>query len=301
MVNLEHLQPATRILAMQSANKRLASLNVEHWIGYSRAQQILAQLESLIATEPNKLRPQNLLIVGPSNNGKTMIAEKFFRAHPAGMSANKECENIPVLKIQMPAAATVSKMYTAFMMALGAPVGLNGRHDFREMLTLKLIRDVGVRMLIIDEIHNLLSANAQWQREVLNFLRFLGNELRIPIVGMGMRDAYLVIRSDDQLENRFHPMLLPLWEYSEEFVRLIASFESILPLRESSNLAALPLCEVILRRSEGTIGEIASLLNNATRATIQRGEKRICIATLEQESVYQSPSLRRRLIEKELR
>lgn len=40
-------------------------------------------------------------------------------------------------------------------------------------------------------------------------LRFLGNELKIPIVGDGTRDAYLAIRSDDQLENRFAPFVLP--------------------------------------------------------------------------------------------
>ncbi len=37
----------------------------------------------------------------------------------------------------------------------------------------------------------------------LNLIRFLGNQLRIPLVGVGTREAYLAIRSDDQLENRF--------------------------------------------------------------------------------------------------
>lgn len=300
MVTLEHLQPVVRILAMQDIAKRLAQFNIGHWIGYSRAQQILTKLETLITTEPGKIRPHNMLIVGPSNNGKTMIAEKFRRAHPSGMADDKEHENIPVLMIQMPAGATVSRIYTALILELGAPIGLHHRHDFREMLTLRLMRSVGVRILIIDEFHNLLSANMQRQREVLNFIRFLGNELRIPIVGMGIREAYLAIRSDDQLENRFHPQMLPKWEYGEEFVRLLASFESILPLREPSHLAAAPLCELILRRSEGTIGEIASLLNHTTRTALQNKEERIFFSTLDQVA-YQPPSVRRRMIEKELR
>lgn len=298
---LNHLQPVTHVLAMQSSAKRLAQFNIEHWIGYSRAQQILAQLESLMINEPGKIRPKNMLIVGPTNNGKTMIAEKFRRAHPSGMSANKEHENISVLMIQMPAGATIARIYTALLLALGTPVGqYHNRRDFCEMLTLKLMRGVNVRVLIIDELHNLLDANAQRQREILNFIRFLGNELRIPIVGMGTREAYLAICSDDQLENRFHPQLLPRWEYSEEFVCLLASFESILPLRKPSNLAIDPLCELILRRSEGTIGEIASLLNHATRTALQMGKEQISVAILEQ-IPYQSPSVRQRLIEKELR
>lgn len=93
---------------------------------------------------------------------------------------------------------------------------------------------------------------------------------------------------------------MPRWEYGEEFVRLLTSFESILPLREPSNLATEPLCELILRRSEGTIGEIASLLNHATRTALQAGKEQISVSILEQ-APYQSPSIRRRLIEKELR
>ncbi|MGA8517497.1 MAG: TniB family NTP-binding protein, partial [Pseudonocardiaceae bacterium] len=42
----------------------------------------------------------------------------------------------------------------------------------------------------------------------LNLIRFLGNELDIPLVGVSTREAYLAIRADDQLENRFEPFVL---------------------------------------------------------------------------------------------
>jgi hypothetical protein len=43
----------------------------------------------------------------------------------------------------------------------------------------------GVKMLVIDELHNLLSGSRSQQRRLLNLLRWLGNELRIPLVGVG--------------------------------------------------------------------------------------------------------------------
>jgi hypothetical protein len=260
---------------MLPSSERLAQLRVERWIGYTRATQALVQFEALFTDEPGKLRPQNLLIVGPSNNGKTMIAEKFRRAHPQRISDNGEHEVIPVVMVQMPAVATVNRLQTALLVTLGTPVGFYGRNDVREALTLRLMRTVGVRLLIIDEVHNLLGATAIRQRELLNLLRFIGNDLRIPIVCLGIRDAYLAIRSDDQLENRFHPLLLPLWEPGEEFARLLASFETVLPLREPSLLSAAPLYELILRRSEGTIGEIAALLASATAAALLQGVEHI--------------------------
>jgi hypothetical protein len=300
MVSLAHLGPEANALAMLPGIERLARLRTERWIGYTRANQALARLETLFSDEPGKLRPQNLLIVGPSNNGKTMIAEKFHRAHPRRVSDDGEHEVIPVLMVQMPAVATANRLHTALQMTLGTPVGFYGRHDLREALTLRLMRTVGVRMLMIDEVHNLLGATAMRQREMLNLLRFIGNDLRIPIVCLGIRDAYLAIRSDDQLENRFHPLLLPLWEAGEEFARLLASFETVLPLREPSHLSTAPLYELILRRSEGTIGEIAALLASATATALLNSEERIDCAVIER-SDYRPPSVRRCMVERELR
>lgn len=300
MVNLDHLHPDYQVVAMQDTSDRLLYLSKERWIGYTRAQHILTRLEKLFVEEPQKIRPQNLLIVGPSNNGKTMIAEKFCRQHQQHNSADSNHEIIPVLMVQMPAEATIGRLYNAILMALGTPVGFYGRHDVREARIIQLMQDVRVQMLMIDEIHNLLGASAKRQREVLNLLRYLGNQLRIPIVCLGIRDAYLAIRTDDQLENRFHPVVLPVWEIGEEFARLLVSFEAILPLREQSYLAEPTLMKLILQRSEGTIGEISRLLTQAAVLTLQKGSERIDKNVIEQAD-YQSPSVRRHLIERSLR
>jgi REP element-mobilizing transposase RayT len=46
-----------------------------------------------------------------------------------------------------------------------------------------------------------------------------------------LQDTYLGICSDDQLENRFEPLILPRWEYGEEYLRLLVSYIKMLPLR----------------------------------------------------------------------
>lgn len=96
---------------------------------------------------------------------------------------------------------------------------------------LSILKRIGTRVLIIDELHNMLAGSSAAQREFLNLLRFLGNEPRIPIVGVGTRDAYLAIRTDPQLENRFNPIILPVWAEGEEFSGLIRSFVATFPLR----------------------------------------------------------------------
>lgn len=57
-----------------------------------------------------------------------------------------------------------------------------------------MLRKIGVRVLVIDELHNILAGNSVDRREFLNLLRFLGNELHIPPVGVGTRDVYLASR-----------------------------------------------------------------------------------------------------------
>jgi hypothetical protein len=43
------------------------------------------------------------------------------------------------------------------------------------------------------------------QRQFLNVIKHLGNELQIPIVAAGTQDAFNAIQTDPQLANRFAP------------------------------------------------------------------------------------------------
>jgi hypothetical protein len=56
----------------------------------------------------------------------------------------------------------------------------------------------------------------------------------------------------------------------------------------------------VLRRSEGTIGEVAALLTAAMEAALLAGEERIGRTALDT-AAYQPPTVRRRLFERELR
>lgn len=47
---------------------------------------------------------------------------------------------------------------------------------------------------MIDELHNLLAGAHAKRAEFLNTLRFLGNELRIPIVGLGTKQAQIAVQ-----------------------------------------------------------------------------------------------------------
>jgi hypothetical protein len=156
-MDMGHLRPETRDLALLPANERLARMPANRWIGYTRASQAITLLEHMLATEPGRIRPRNLLIVGATNNGKTAIAGRFLRDHPQHPSENGEYEIFPVLLVQMPPAPTVGRLYAAILAGLGVPGALHPRSPNREGAALYLLRRVECRMLMIDELQRELA------------------------------------------------------------------------------------------------------------------------------------------------
>lgn len=300
MVDWLHLRPEAREIARLPAAERIAHVEVDRWIGYTAAQGALKRLDQIMVREPGRLRPQNLLLVGPTNNGKTMIAERFRRMHAAQTSACGGHEIMPVVALQMPPEPTIGRMLAALLDGMGSPICPGHPGEARQALAFNILRTCATRMLIIDEFHNLLGATARRQRELLNFVRYLGNELRLPIVCLGTREAWLAIRSDPQLENRFAPYSLPVWSDCRELGRLLASFETCLPLREPSYLASPAMRAEVLRRSEGTIGEIATFVTRAAVAALEAGRERIDEVALDKAG-YSGPSVRRQSLERSMR
>jgi hypothetical protein len=291
---MDHLLHNICEIALLPVEQRIAKLRSEYWIEYTRAQEALYKMEELL-NHPQKIRMPNMLLISPTNNGKSMIVEKFRRKHLPYTSANQDHEVIPVLTVQMPSNPSVRRFYSTILNALGAPVIYNTTAQY-ENIAIKLMKATEVKMLIVDELHNLLAGNNNVQREFLNVLRFIGNTMKISIVGVGIKDAYLAIRSDDQLENRFEPFILPLWQEDNEFSKLLKSIIMVLPLQKYSPLLDTEVRSIILSRSEGIIGEIMTLLTRAACEAIISGQEFIDRAILEK-TKYNSPSERRRLYE----
>ncbi|KQU45852.1 transposase [Rhodococcus sp. Leaf278] len=294
--DLGHLRESVRPLTALDDAERIRLIRSERWIGYPQARTVIDHLESLLSW-PDRQRMPNLLLLGPTNNGKSMIIEKFRRTHPPISLSDRE--QIPVLCMQMPPDPSPGRFYLALLIALGTPTRPRNRVHELEQQALMLLRATGVKMLIIDELHNVLAGRDNVRREFLNVLRFMGNELRIPLVAVGTRDAYLAIRTDPQLENRFHPMTLPVWTNTADTRSLLASFTTSFPLRTPSHLTSPEMTDYLLTRSEGTIGELTTLLTAAAVTAVDSGEEAITSSVLTR-TPYVGPTERRRQLERHL-
>jgi hypothetical protein len=290
-----HLHPSCRAMADESDESRIRRIRTDRWIGYARAEAALVAMEDLL-TFPKRTRMPNLLLVGPTNNGKTMIVEKFRRAHPPVEASTTEdgIAVIPVLKVQMPPGPDERRFFGGILEALGFPHVPSESVSRRQDSALRLLRATGVNLLIIDEVHNLLSGAHVQQRRMLNLLRWLGNELQIPLVAVGTAEALHAIQSDDQLANRFEPVGLPPWRESEEYRQLLSTLEAVLPLRHASHLAKPVLAQKILSAAEGILGEVVAIVTRAAVRAITIGTEAISSKVID-ESGFISPSQRRRV------
>lgn len=254
--------------------QRIARIRRARWIGYTRAQAILTELEDLL-TYPCQPRMPNLLLYGETGNGKTFIINRFVQRHPADDPPEGEAAIVPVLAIQAPPAPSESRLYDALLEALFAPYNSRDPVAKKQFQVLRLLRAVHTRMVIIDELHHALVGAVHQQRVVMNALKYLSNELQIPLVGVGTREAIRAIQADPQLASRFHRVELATWRMGREYHQLLASFERMLPLKRPSQLHKEPLATQLLAMTEGTIGELSTLLKAAAISAVRSGIEHI--------------------------
>lgn len=286
-----HLHQSAVGLMALSEKERIAKIQTPVWIGYPAASKILVRLEELLEY-PKYHRMPNLLITGDTNNGKTMLVNRFCKAHPCDDNPDGEAAIIPVLYIQAPPTPEEGRFYDNILDKIGAPFRPQDRASKKAFQAVKLLKTVGVRLLIIDEIQQILAGSMKKQRAFLNVIKGFGNELKIPIVGVGTREADRAIQTDLQLSNRFDAAFLPRWKSDDNYIRLLLSFEKILPLAQPSGLGEQGLSTKLMSMSEGYIGEIARILVDASVMAIKSGHEKIDVDVLKKIN-WISPSQRR--------
>lgn len=283
MSEYKHLLPDFFHIMGLSSAERLAFLDEPRWIGYDRAKLILDSLNALMI-KPKRPRMPSLLIVGEPNNGKTTIIERFYDLCGKPY-VNDDAEAVkPVILSQAPPSADEKSLYISLLERFFSPYRSSDSTAKLRYQVIHLFRACHVRLLVIDEFHSLLTGTAAKQREVMNAIKLLCNELRIPIVGVGTREAVRVLHSDPQHASRFDVVSLPLWPLNQDFQKLLASFEKVLPLKLPSKLHQPELASAFHAISSGNLGDLHRLLVECAKGAIESGEECITLEMVKDKS-----------------
>lgn len=264
-----HLAKAVAIVADQDDEARIAYIRRDRFVPHQRAEDVLNDLEMLYRTE-DAVRPQGRLIVGRSLMGKSTVFEEFLRNHRASDNPEGDAAIVPVLLVQYPEAASEG-VYPEILAKLNARLPVNAQPRVQRKAAVDLLKSIGIRVLLIDELHNVLEGSANAQRKGLNSIKYLMNELRRPVVCAGTVEVLNAIKSDPQMHSRLKRLPLPLFKDDADFQELLAGFELLLPLRKPSGLADEALSTLIFQIAMGIVGEVADLLNAAAIYAIEEG------------------------------
>jgi Bacterial TniB protein len=262
--------------------RRIATIDRDRWIGYGRAQDAISELERILHSE-RRQRPDNLLIVGASNNGKTAIARRFMARMLPAEDPGAQFSRIPVTMIQAPNGPRIPQLLSAIRAALGHPAGRRESTPRPRQETYRIMLAVGLRHAV-----DRRSARHPWfrrgihargvagdrvgRRRIARLLRDPGDRL-CPTPGRAAREPP---RTDDttQVADRGRRLL---W-------RLLHTFGRRLPLRAPSDLTDPDLAAHILARADGLIGAVTRLSRQAAVEAVRTGHERIDRAMLDRVS-----------------
>jgi replication-associated recombination protein RarA len=271
---LVHLHPGYRKHALLADEERIEWIRSDRYLGYQRADRTLKRLEDLL-NYPTRDRMPCMLLFGAPGMGKTKILTKFQRSHPATVNQGTGVTVMPVVAFQMPPEPDEKSFYQEMLKVLNGAYDTASSAQTLRLVARRLISDLGVRMLMIDEVHAMLSGSARQQRIFLNTIRFLTNDLRIPILCAGTEEARVALVRDQQLADRFEALELKGWKNDAALRTLLAGLSAILPLRNPSNLTDPAVGKRILNMTAGNTGRIFRLIETVAVEAIRNGRERL--------------------------
>ena len=281
------MHPAICQLASADDAIRLQAIRAKRWVTHHPAARVLVMLQEAF-DQPVGDRMENLLLIAESGMGKTMLLRKFQRDHAAAFDAVSGVQPYPVVFTLMPEAPSEEAFFCQILKAVGAPLELSRQRNLLGLreTTFRLLRELGVRMLMIDEINSILVGSARQQRQFLQLLRFLSNELQVAIVCAGVPEARFALLSDPQLRSRVAEVALEPWTTGPALQDFINKLVQSLPLRQPSPVDSLALRRLLIERSGGITLSMCRAIERAGVLAIHHGRERIDLAGLDREEIW---------------
>jgi hypothetical protein len=220
MFKPSHLTDEGANVLAGALDERVYFIQSKRWIAYPKAVHILDHLNKLLK-HPRTTRMPSLIVYGDSGMGKSMLVDKFKADCAAGYATDSTPNPNKVLVVELSGRPTERRLFSQILAAVDAPHSPRASIVDVERGAINTLRDIGVQILVLDEIHNILAGSWREQRIVLNTLRFLSNELKLSLVCFGIMEARDAINGDVQLARRFDAVTLPRWTAGKEFEQLV--------------------------------------------------------------------------------
>ena len=269
----DHLLPQVRGMLERPAEQRIAYVRRDKWLEYAAASVALKAMSDLLA-QPDKVRQRAVLVAARPDNGKSALLRRFAALNrPTALESGEA--SVPVALVWTPDEPTEAKLWSQVLKALRTPHRSSDAARHLKEQALRTIEFLQVRLLMFDELHNILLGSTKKTEHLLTLLKMLVNELPLRIAVAGTRDVVTALAADRQLATRFDGFPLPPWREGVPLLSLLKGLEAALPLPRPSGLATPDIVRLMLPKANQTVGGYVVQVQRAAELAIAAGKPRI--------------------------
>lgn len=292
-------------LCSLSVRQRIQYVNALYVL-YPRAERILRHLEHCyFRTESGVREPPCALVTGRLGAGKTILSELLLDKHPATMPLTPPSPRHPsitklqpIVRFALPELPREKALPQYALAAMGDPLASKGSKTELTRRLFSYLQERGTFMVIVDELQHLIeSQTLNILLDASDWLKNLAKEAHVSLVLVGIQGpSEIILEANEQLSSLFSdPLVLEPFSWSlpsetkaakasdtndvgstrDEFLTLLSRIESLLPLREPSNLADLDIAQRLYVASGGLMRYLMRLLSAATVLALQHGRERL--------------------------
>lgn len=276
-----HLAYDVETIADQSAADRIQHIKKKKiWINFTEAKAIYSRMIELLETK-EKDQPGHIAILGDSGSGKSFTFDKFVTAM-LEKHADSENSYIPVLRVQHPVEPKEGRLYDSILKAARHPSRTNLNAAKKQNMVMKVIAELGTKMILIDDSHDAMEGTERQQKIFLTVLRNLAISTDTILVYAALPKFEALLANDLQMKRRVEIHRLPIWGKSKAFANFLAAYERRLPLRKPSDLGSAYIVHELHEMSNGVLDFVVKILKGAACSAIGGGNEKIEVSLLKQ-------------------
>jgi hypothetical protein len=192
-----HLDPRIRHLAAANDDQRRACIMADLWVPYPAGDQAVETLVWLVRQEP-RLKMPSFLFCGNPHMGKSKILERFNQLLAQYLAVDPGCYT--ALQVATPPTCDERRIYDAILLAMQFRTPMEINLSRLQRIVIDQLTARRVRLLIFEEMQQMVEQRAVAVRICLNTLKYLSNELRLSIAGLLALDEGLEYLTPDLID-----------------------------------------------------------------------------------------------------
>ena len=253
------------------------------WIPTPSTKEAFVELQDCMNAAPST-KPRGLILTGDSDTGKSRTMTAFRDLHEPRIDPDSEYAEHPVIYMTAPDVPDPVIVLKKILAEIGHPLRYNASLADLRSHTIMMLKACRVGTVMMDELHD-IKRDSRMNEKIVGFLVFMKNlinETGRPFVVGGTAVVLDIIASDDQIAGRLDNVLRLKPFTLGEFVKVLLAFERMLPLRKQTDFrASEQMIQAAYTQTQGYIGRLNHVLEDACKIAIDTGEERITMSTID--------------------